>query len=503
MNSVLEKYFLIMKNFALLFGILFFSNISFSQKRIELILSKSDSLLKGDTLFIEVAGDVNCLSDASASFQVNYSLATGLKDNSRWITWKQNYLDCDDVTQVQQFYVPLCSVFSGSKDIFKDGYINGEPFSISTTKAIFPSSIVHFKQFSGAPDSIKILKRASDFLPAQLYTSVSKVKVTNANPEIAKLSKELDLISKQIDKVQKELDKNLDLKIKEIKSKIGIHTKLEIKIQLDEILAITQIANENILACRKDYEDKEKEIVEKFKTVKGECKFSFRSHEVRVYIVDLEESQIDLFIKNKENVIEKNSFKSVLNYCNIAGIQMEMITNGGMFTPSYLPEGLYIDRFNNYYPIDLGSKENTNFYLKPNGVFLIDKKNEASIYTTDEYLKKFGSDRPDIPFATQSGPMLVISDGQRGSIHKAFTEGSPNEKIRSGVGVPMNGTKRVIFAISVEPMNFYDFSLLYKTWLGCESALFLDGAISEMYTNSQDKGCLNNLFGPMICVRKK
>jgi uncharacterized protein YigE (DUF2233 family) len=52
-------------------------------------------------------------------------------------------------------------------------------------------------------------------------------------------------------------------------------------------------------------------------------------------------------------------------------------------------------------------------------------------------------------------------------------------------------------------MNFYDFSLLYKTWLGCETALFLDGAISEMYTGSQDKGVINNLYGPMICVRKK
>lgn len=503
MNSVLEKYFLTLKNLALFFVIFFLSNICFSQKRIELILSKSDSLLKGDTLFIEVTGQVNCLSDASASFQVNYSCSTGLKDNNKWITWKQKYLDCDDSTQVQQFFVPVCLVFSGGKDFLKDVYINGEPFKFSKSTSIFPSSILHFKQFEGAPYDIEVLLRPNDFVPAQLYTSVLQEKIKNTNPEIGTLSKELDSISKQIEKLQKDLDKDLDLKIKEIKLKIGSQSKFDIRKQLDEISAITQIANDKILACRNDYDKKEKEIVDKFKKINGECKINFRSHEVRVYIVDLDESQIDLFIKNKENVIEKNTFKSVLNYCNTANIQMEMLTNAGMFTPSYLPEGLYIDRFNNYYPIDLGSKENTNFYLKPNGVFLIDKKNEASIYTTDEYLKKFGTDRPDIPFATQSGPMLVIKDGEKISIHNAFTAGSPNEKIRSGVGVPMNGSKRVVFAISVEPMNFYDFSLMYKTWLGCESALFLDGAISEMYTSSQDKGSINNMFGPIICVRKK
>ena len=503
MNSIVEKCFLITKNFTFFFVFLLLSNIGLSQKRVELILCKSDSLLKGDSLFIEVSGIVNCSSEVPAHFHVNYSLETGLKDNNKWITWKQKYIDCDDTTQMQQFYVPVCLLFNGGKDFIKDGYSIGKSFNLSNSNSIYPSSILHFKQFEGAPYDIELLPRPNDFEPAQLYTSVVKETIKNTNPEIGAISKELDSISKQIEKLQKDLDTDLELKIKEIKLKIGSHSKIDIRKQLDDISALTQIANDKIIACRDDYNKKEKEIVDKFKEAHGECKFNFRSHEVRVYIVDLEESQIDLFIKDKENVIEKNTFKSVLNYCNRANIQMEMLTNAGMFTPSYLPEGLYIDRFNNYYSIDLGSKENTNFYLKPNGVFLIDEKNEASIYTTDEYLKKFGDGRPDLPFATQSGPMLVIKDGEKISIHNAFTEGSPNEKIRSGVGVPMNGGKRVVFAISVDPMNFYDFSLMYKTWLGCESALFLDGAISEMYTSSKDNGSLNNMFGPMICVRKK
>lgn len=503
MNRILKNFTTKIKSFTVFFFFLFSSNFGFSQKSIELLISKIDSTSKGDTLFVEVLGNVNCSSETPVEFGVNYSFSKGLVDNGKWITWKQNYRDCEDFAYVQQFYAPVCSIFEGSKDFFKEEYTVGMPFKLSKGKSIFPSSILHFKQFDGVPYEVQIVSRPIDFIPAQLYSSVRQEEVKNSHPEIEILSNELDLIAKQIEKVKKDLDKELESRIKEIKSKIGGELKFDIKTQLDEILAITQTANDKILAYRNEYEKKEKEIAEKLKTVKGECKFNFRSREVRVYIVDLEDSQIDLFIKNKENVIEKNTFKSVLNYCNTATIQMEMITNGGMFTPSYLPEGLYIDRFNNYYPVDLGSKENTNFYLKPNGVFLIDKKNEASIYTTDQYLKKFGADRPDLPFATQSGPMLVINEGNKVSIHNAFTEGSPNEKIRSGVGVPMNGSKRVVFAISVDPMNFYDFSLLYKTWLGCESALFLDGAISEMYTGSQDKGILNNQFGPMICVRKK
>ncbi len=492
-----------MKSLTVFFLLLFFVNLGFSQKNIQLLISEVDTIAKGDTLFVEVLGNVNCSSEKPVEFGVNYSFSKGLVDNGKWITWKQNYLDCEDMTQVQQFYAPVCSVFQGSKDFFKEEFKVGMPFKLSKGKSIYPSSMLHFKQFDGVPYEVQIISRPIDFVPAQLYSSVRQEEVKNTHPEIGILSNELDLITKQIEKLKKDLDKELESRIKEIKSRIGDDSKFDIKIHLDAILTLSEAANDKIIACRNDYDKKEKEIVEKFRKLNGECKFNFRSNEVRVYIVDLEESQIDLFIKNKENVIAKNTFKSVINYCNTANIQLEMLTNGGMFTPSYMPEGLYLDRFKNYYPIDTGSKENTNFYLKPNGVFFIDKKNEASIYTTEQYLKKYGLGRPDFAFATQSGPMLVITDGEKVSIHSAFTEGSTNEKIRSGVGLPSNGSKRVVFAISVDPMNFYDFSLLYKTWLGCETALFLDGAISEMYTGSQDKGVINNLYGPMICVRKK
>src|SRR3989304_3553616 len=48
---------------------------------------------------------------------------------------------------------------------------------------------------------------------------------------------------------------------------------------------------------------------------------------------------------------------------------------------------------------------------KPNGVFYIGKA-EVGIVETERFL----ADRPDVKFATQSGPLLVID----GAIHPAF-----------------------------------------------------------------------------------
>ena len=39
----------------------------------------------------------------------------------------------------------------------------------------------------------------------------------------------------------------------------------------------------------------------------------------------------------------------------------------------------------------------------------------------------------------------------------------------------------VFFAISNEPVTFYEFVTFFKENLECDNAIYLDGAISEMY----------------------
>jgi uncharacterized protein YigE (DUF2233 family) len=77
--------------------------------------------------------------------------------------------------------------------------------------------------------------------------------------------------------------------------------------------------------------------------------------------------------------------------------------------------------------------------------------------------------------ATQSGPLLVLD----GKINAQLNPRSLNRNIRSGVGVLDRET--AIFAISREPVTFYEFADLFIQMLKCPNALYLDGAISKMY----------------------
>jgi uncharacterized protein YigE (DUF2233 family) len=144
--------------------------------------------------------------------------------------------------------------------------------------------------------------------------------------------------------------------------------------------------------------------------------------------------------------------------------------------------------------LDTRTAKNANFYLQPNGVFFIEGGKYA-VLSTKAFREKYPDlkdKRPD--FATQSGPMLVIND----SINSNFTNGSQNMNIRSGVGILPNGNP--VFIIC-QGINFYDFAALFKDKFGCRSALFLDGAISEMFVGPQEEQKLAEYsFGPMIAA---
>jgi uncharacterized protein YigE (DUF2233 family) len=164
--------------------------------------------------------------------------------------------------------------------------------------------------------------------------------------------------------------------------------------------------------------------------------------------------------------------------------------NGGMFTNDISPLGLYVEEGNCLTPLDttVGSG---NFYLMPNGVFYLTSGNHAGICKSEE----FTSTR-DIKYATQSGPMLLID----GEMHPAFRKGSPNVNIRNGVGIlPDN---RVVFVISKEKVNFYDFASYFSS-LGCRDALYLDGAISKAYCPEKNWIQLDGKLGVIVGVTER
>ena len=100
--------------------------------------------------------------------------------------------------------------------------------------------------------------------------------------------------------------------------------------------------------------------------------------------------------------------------------------NAGMFHPDMKPVGLLVIDGHEIAAINRATGSG-NFYLQPNGVFLIDKKG-SRVLATDEY-------RESTPaFATQSGPMLL----HHGQIPDtaAFRESSNSRRIRNEVCGP-------------------------------------------------------------------
>ncbi|MDE2042161.1 MAG: phosphodiester glycosidase family protein [Alphaproteobacteria bacterium] len=161
-----------------------------------------------------------------------------------------------------------------------------------------------------------------------------------------------------------------------------------------------------------------------------------------------------------------DSFDAVTQDISDQGHTVRFAMNGGMFTPDYVPLGLYMENGQRLHKLNTHSGQG-NFAIPPNGIFVLTRDHRADIIKTQDY-----SPDPNIQYATQSGPMLVID----GKINDAFHRRSANLNVRNGVCVRADG--KVILSMSKQPISFYDFAAHFQHE-GCENALYLDGAISQ------------------------
>lgn len=166
--------------------------------------------------------------------------------------------------------------------------------------------------------------------------------------------------------------------------------------------------------------------------------------------------------------------------------------NAGMYEKNLSPVGLHVEEGKQVSPLKTGDGAG-NFFLKPNGVFFIDKYGTPGILETSAFVKA----APDTRIATQSGPMLVI-DGQ---IHPRFEPNGTSRFIRNGVGVRDAST--IVLAISKEPVNLGSFARLFKDELGCANALFFDGGISTLANDRQILIGGMDPVGPIITIFEK
>ncbi|WP_420572388.1 phosphodiester glycosidase family protein [Kordia sp.] len=222
---------------------------------------------------------------------------------------------------------------------------------------------------------------------------------------------------------------------------------------------------------------------------KEESKEQRDTPRIVAFEVNPKKEQVDFYWKNAQGQIYGNA-KNLKTQLQKENKKLVFAMNGGMYKKDQSPLGLYIENEKIVSSLVTREKAYGNFYLQPNGVFYINKENNPVICTT----KAFKSTK-NVKYATQSGPMLVID----GKLHNKFTKGSKSVHIRNGVGVLPNGN--LLFAMSKERINFYDFASFFKE-NGCKNALYLDGFVSRTYLPSKNYKQEDGNFGVMIGVVK-
>jgi len=208
------------------------------------------------------------------------------------------------------------------------------------------------------------------------------------------------------------------------------------------------------------------------------------------YIVCVADPKLDdimLFLNGVDGRPYK-SFSSVERMLKQNGKTLSFAMNAGMYHTDFSPVGLYIENGKTIHDISTANGVG-NFYMKPNGVFYLEK-GKAGIVDSETYLKK----KLHPVYATQSGPMLVIQN----NIHHRFIPNSTFLEYRNGVGVTETG--KVIFVISEQRVNFNEMAHFFRDRQQTPNALFLDGSISSIFAPNLGRFDWWHSLGPMVGV---
>ena len=171
------------------------------------------------------------------------------------------------------------------------------------------------------------------------------------------------------------------------------------------------------------------------------------------------------------------------------GAPVLLAMNAGMYHKGLGPVGLFVEDGRQETPLNTAEGEG-NFFLKPNGVFLLTVGREARVLESSECLKL----KQRVELATQSGPLLV----RHGAIHPKFKPDSTSRLYRNGVGIP--SPEVAIFVITRDLMNLHEFARLFRDVLHCPDALYFDGTVSSLYAPPLRRNDRLIDLGPMIGI---
>jgi uncharacterized protein YigE (DUF2233 family) len=202
--------------------------------------------------------------------------------------------------------------------------------------------------------------------------------------------------------------------------------------------------------------------------------------------VNVRTERIELFLRDDAGVTFKR-FDRLKSWLASRNERLRFAMNAGMFQPDLSPVGLLVQDGRQVAPLNLSDGDG-NFFLKPNGVFLISESG-ARIVESSEYPALARGVR----LATQSGPLLV----RHGVIHPAFNAASTSRLLRNGVGVSGD---TIMFVISEQPVSFYEMATYFRDELHCPDALYLDGVVSSLYSADLQRNDSGVDLGPIVGV---
>lgn len=205
-----------------------------------------------------------------------------------------------------------------------------------------------------------------------------------------------------------------------------------------------------------------------------------------VVTVDPAKQELALFLHDQVGH-PFNSFSRLEKWLRLRDKQLSFAVNAGMYHADFGPVGLLVQDGRQVAPLNLDEGVG-NFFLKPNGVFLVGKDGPQVVAST-EYAKLARGVR----LATQSGPLLL----RKGVIHPAFHPASSSRHIRNGVGVVGN---KAVFVISNHAVTFHEFAVFFRDSLKCRDALYLDGSVSSLFSKELGRHDAAAQLGPILGV---
>ncbi|MDR7103341.1 phosphodiester glycosidase family protein [Croceicoccus sp. BE223] len=203
--------------------------------------------------------------------------------------------------------------------------------------------------------------------------------------------------------------------------------------------------------------------------------------------VDPEEADVALVLDGEDG-------KPLRNFEKLAAMEPEdgviLAMNAGMFDEAGEPIGLLVIDGREVKALNRNDGPG-NFHLQPNGVF-----HGAGADWHVETTEAYAAGKADPGFATQSGPILLTG----GKLHPDFAQDGDSRHFRNGVGVDRAG--HVHFVISDDLVSFGKFGRFFRDVAKTPDALYLDGAVSQLWAPEIGRRDGGPPLGPLIVVTK-